>query len=578
MINQTPPVSILVVDDDATKLQTVEAVLANLDVHVVCAQSGRQALRLLLNQTFALTLLDVNMPGMDGFELASLIRGRRNCESMPIIFITAYGDDPFISRGYSLGAVDYILTPIIPDVLRTKVSVFVDLYRRTEQIRRQADHLAQRSAQLSQLANQLTEAEHRERRRLAHILHDDLQQMLVAARMRLSALRPLSANQADAELEIVERLIGDSIATSRSLSIELCPPILHDGDIRKALEWLRGRFQQDHQLLVELVAPDEIPDVPEHLRSFLYQAIRELLFNIVKHAGVAEASVCLRWDGRMLSAIVVDNGRGIEPGTEAGRAGEHFGLFSIRERVQFFNGCFDVHSANGCGTRITLAVPITPAMLVATDPPMPAVSPDPAAGTAPLVHPTAAEGATRILLVDDHVVFRQGLVGLLEATPGIAIIGEASDGLEAIELADLLLPDVVVMDLTMPRMNGIEATRRITANHPHIRVIGLSMHDSQEMEQAIRDAGACRYLTKTGAAGELIQAIREAGEHHRSERPQPPDAATPATSPSEEPRRRDQSRSLPGQRFRAASAACEPQRTTQPSTQPSPPSPYACSN
>jgi CheY-like chemotaxis protein len=578
MIDQEPPVSILVVDDDATKLQTVEAVLANIDVHVVCAQSGRQALRLLLNQTFALTLLDVNMPGMDGFELASLIRGRRNCESMPIIFITAYGDDPFISRGYSLGAVDYILTPIIPDVLRTKVSVFVDLFRRTEQIRRQADHLAQRSAQLSQLANQLTEAEHRERRRLAHILHDDLQQMLVAARMRLTALRRLPANPADAELQIVERLIGDSIDTSRSLSIELCPPVLHDGDIRKALEWLRGRFQQDHQLQVDLVAPDEIPDVPEHLRSFLYQAIRELLFNIVKHAGVAEASVDLRWDGRMLSAVVVDKGRGIEPGSEEGRAGEHFGLFSIRERVQFFNGCFDVHSANGNGTRITLAVPITPAMLVSTDLPMPAVSPNPAAGTAPLEHPTAAEGATRILLVDDHVVFRQGLVGLLEATPGIAIIGEASDGLEAIELANLLLPDVIVMDLTMPRMNGIEATRRITASHPHIRVIGLSMHDSQEMEQAICNAGACRYLTKTGAAGDLIHAIREAGEYHRSERPQPPDAVTISTSPPEEPCRLDQSPTRPGQGVLAASAASEPQRATQPATQRSAPFPPACSN
>lgn len=526
MTESTPPVSILVVDDDASKLRTIEAVLANLDVLVVCAQSGRQALRLLLNQTFALTLLDVNMPGMDGFELASLIRGRRNCESMPIIFITAYGDDPFISRGYSLGAVDYILTPIIPDVLRTKISVFVELYRRTEQIRRQAEHLAQRSAQLSQLANQLTEAEHRERRRLAHILHDDLQQMLVAARMRLTALRPYSTPQTDAELQIVERLIGDSIATSRSLSIELCPPVLHDGDIRKALEWLRGRFQQDHQLQVDLHASDEIPDVPEHLRSFIYQAIRELLFNIVKHAGVEEATVDLRWDGHMLSAIVADNGRGINPGTEAGRAGEHFGLFSIRERVQFFNGQFDVHSGNDCGTRITLAVPLSPTMPISTDLSVAALPPYQVAGPATLVHPPAEEDATRILLVDDHVVFRQGLVGLLEAAPDIAIIGEASNGLEAIELANLLLPDVIVMDLSMPKMNGIEATRRITTNHPHIRVIGLSMHDSQQMEQAIRDAGASQYLSKTGPAGELIQAIREAGGHRCSDRTQPPAAAT----------------------------------------------------
>src|SRR5690554_4537959 len=128
-------VSILLVDDDEKKLLTLQAVLADLALDIVTVQSGRAALRQLLNQNFALILLDVNMPDMDGFETANLIRQRGCSETTPIIFITAYGDELFVERGYSLGAVDYILTPIVPDVLRSKVMVFVELYRQTQKIR-----------------------------------------------------------------------------------------------------------------------------------------------------------------------------------------------------------------------------------------------------------------------------------------------------------------------------------------------------------------------------------------------------------------------------------------------------------
>ena len=115
------------------------------------AYSGREALRSVMEQEFAVILLDVNMPGMDGFETASLIRQRKNSEHVPIIFITAYGDDDHRTRGYSLGAVDYIQTPVVPEVLKTKVSVFVDLFRKTEQVRRQAHWLHHRATQLHKL-------------------------------------------------------------------------------------------------------------------------------------------------------------------------------------------------------------------------------------------------------------------------------------------------------------------------------------------------------------------------------------------------------------------------------------------
>jgi two-component sensor histidine kinase len=135
-------VAILLVDDRPDKLLALESVISTLGQTIVKASSGKEALRCLLHQDFAVILLDINMPGMDGFETASLIRQRRNSEHTPIIFVTGISDtETHVSRGYSLGAVDYILTPVLPDVLRTKVAVFVELHKKTQQIKQQADSL-----------------------------------------------------------------------------------------------------------------------------------------------------------------------------------------------------------------------------------------------------------------------------------------------------------------------------------------------------------------------------------------------------------------------------------------------------
>jgi signal transduction histidine kinase/DNA-binding response OmpR family regulator len=139
MTSADETVHILTVDDLPEKLLAMELVLQQTGVTVVQARSGREALRRLLDRDFAVVLLDVNMPDMDGFETARLIRQRKRSEHTPIIFVTAFSDEMHTTRGYSLGAVDYILSPVIPDVLRTKVGVFVDLYRKTAQVERQAE-------------------------------------------------------------------------------------------------------------------------------------------------------------------------------------------------------------------------------------------------------------------------------------------------------------------------------------------------------------------------------------------------------------------------------------------------------
>src|SRR3979411_2150802 len=133
-------VSILIVDDRPDKRLGYETILDELNENLVRATSGKEALRCLLKQDFAVILLDVNMPGMDGFETAALIRQRPRSETTPIIFISAVNDtETHVSRGYSIGAVDYILTPVVPEILRAKIAVFVDLFKKTEQVKRQAE-------------------------------------------------------------------------------------------------------------------------------------------------------------------------------------------------------------------------------------------------------------------------------------------------------------------------------------------------------------------------------------------------------------------------------------------------------
>jgi len=144
----SPTPQILIVDDNPSQLTALRAILDGLGSTVQCVGSGRDALRALLHHDFAAILLDVNMPTLDGFETAALIRQRPRSEHTPIIFITASVDETHVARGYSLGAVDYIHTPVVPEVLRAKVTVFIELFRTSGEVRRQADSLRRRAEQL----------------------------------------------------------------------------------------------------------------------------------------------------------------------------------------------------------------------------------------------------------------------------------------------------------------------------------------------------------------------------------------------------------------------------------------------
>src|SRR4051812_15665616 len=131
-------VDILLVDDNRSNLLALEAMLADLGQNIVKAESGSEALKRILERDFALVLMDVHMPGMDGLETAEIIRSRARSRHIPIVFLTAYsGTDAQVVKGYSIGAVDFLFKPIVAEILRSKVMVFVDLFKKTEEVKRQ---------------------------------------------------------------------------------------------------------------------------------------------------------------------------------------------------------------------------------------------------------------------------------------------------------------------------------------------------------------------------------------------------------------------------------------------------------
>jgi PAS domain S-box-containing protein len=382
---------------------------------------------------------------------------------------------------------------------------------RTAEVQRLADRLRA-------LATEMSRTEQRERSRLAGVLHDNLQQMLAAAQFQL-----LSA-QGSKDEDKMRRLIGqglgmikESIDMSRNLSHELSPPVLKESGLTAGLRWLSGRMAEQQGFQVSIRNAGTIEPIPEEIRFFLFESAREVLFNAVKHSGTDEAEVILERDPNGdVRIIIEDRGRGFDAAALEDRdAGDiTFGLFSIRERMNHLGGAMEIESEPGKGCRITLTAPVAeaPEPQAAADkralPPVPKHHED----------DTPGDGRIRILVVDDHTIVRQGLVGMLQGISEFQVIGEAADGREAIRQADTLHPDIVLMDVNMPEINGIEATRIIRERHPHMPVIGLSMHVDNAVAQNMLEAGAGAYLTKDGPADILVKTIRET-IHQQPHRP-----------------------------------------------------------
>jgi signal transduction histidine kinase len=213
--------------------------------------------------------------------------------------------------------------------------------------------------QLQKLALELTETENRERQRLAEILHDDIQQILAAAKFHLGIVsaRCKDDETSRATAEQVKQLLVEAIGKSRSLSHELGPPGLAHSDLQETFEWLAGQMQAKHGLTVHVDVGDRIVLQSEPLKTLLFKAAQEMLFNVVKHAQVHEARLHLRrWRGNTRLAVS-DRGRGFDP-RDTGKTTE-FGLLSIRDRVNLLGGRMKVRSAKGKGSTFLILVPDT---------------------------------------------------------------------------------------------------------------------------------------------------------------------------------------------------------------------------
>jgi signal transduction histidine kinase len=214
--------------------------------------------------------------------------------------------------------------------------------------------------QLRSLASDLSLAEERERRRLATELHDHVGQILALAQIKLGALREsANSNALLAPMDEIRRLIEQTIQYTRSLTFELSPPILYDLGFEAAVEWLADTVREQHGILVQVSKDAHHKPMNDEIRVLLFQAVRELLFNVVKHAKAQVVKVSLNREGTNLRVQVADDGvgLGIDP-KSAAAAAQGFGLFSIRERLKHLGGNMEVESLPGRGTQVTLTVPL----------------------------------------------------------------------------------------------------------------------------------------------------------------------------------------------------------------------------
>ena len=318
--------SILLVDDRPENLLALEAALEPLDQNLVKANSGEEALRLLLREEFAVILLDVQMPGLDGFDTAIQIKEREKTKDIPIIFLTAISREPHHAlRGYSTGAVDYMSKPFDPWVLRAKVAVFVDLYEKNSLLKKQKELLGQRLEEryaaekaLEEKAKEL-ERSNADLQQFAYVASHDLQEPLRVMNGYLDLLRESIDGNSEA-LSMIERikrstgrmdaLIEDLLEYAR---VDSQPDPFRDTDLNEVLGYAIGNLEvaiKEHDVTIEA---DPLPTVPGD-QSQLLQLFQNLIANGIKFRSDKPCKITIKAEktGGSWEISINDNGIGID--------------------------------------------------------------------------------------------------------------------------------------------------------------------------------------------------------------------------------------------------------------------------
>jgi signal transduction histidine kinase len=355
------PVNILMVDDQPAKLLSYEAILRDLNENLIKANSGREALDCLLKNDIALALLDVNMPDIDGFELANLIRQHPRYQNMAIIFISGvHMTDMDRIHGYQRGAVDYLSVPVVPELLRAKVTVFAELHRKTRQLEVVNSELRLAEDRLRRLTGRLIQIQDSERRRVARDVHDGLGQYLVGVKMGIDQLaRRMVDDPVNRECVCeISMLLNRAITETRTISHLLHPPLLDEIGLESALAVYTDGFGKRSGISVSLdVAPD-LGRLDSEIETALFRVAQECLLNVHRHSNSATASIALRRNDGHVMLQVRDAGVGMTVSREdPGKAGLGVGLLGIQERIHQLHGTLEIQSVLGDGTLVIAKVP-----------------------------------------------------------------------------------------------------------------------------------------------------------------------------------------------------------------------------
>jgi signal transduction histidine kinase len=372
-MSEHEPLNILMVDDQPGKLLTYEAILSELGENLLTASSAREALSYLLSTSIPIILIDVNMPELDGFELAKLIREHPRYQQTAIIFISAVHLTHLDQlKGYEHGAVDYITAPIIPELLRAKVRVFADLYRKTVALQREIaerqrlEREAQRAQQFALLGRLAAGVSHEIRNPLAalflhvDLLEEELQQPTPGSAAQVAQVLAEIRTQ----LARLEDLVQNYLTLVRASQLERTPQDLGTALHAGAVEWQQLARRQG--VLLRLEGLENLGIVPFHAHT-LCRAILNLIQNALD--AMPQGGTLTLVGQRTATHVqlqVRDTGSGIateqcakifEPLYTTKPGGSGLGLYIVQEIVAAHGGTLTVESAPGCGTTFTITLP-----------------------------------------------------------------------------------------------------------------------------------------------------------------------------------------------------------------------------
>jgi signal transduction histidine kinase len=535
---KTEKVNILLVDDQQARLLSYESILRELDENLISAQSGDEALGLLMKHDFAVVLLDVSMPGMDGFETAAMIHDHPRFERIPIIFVTGVHDTEFDRlKGYKLGAVDYVSIPIVPEILRSKVSVLVELYvqrRQLEKLNRslaeanvtlhaeKTRELEQANVKLRKMNDALEEADRHKDEFIAILAHElrnplapirtavDIMQLVPTDNRHLIAARDVIRRQTSHLTRLVDDLLDVSRITRGTINLRR-----EHIDVRtlvnRAIEAAQPIIDERGHAL-EVASPDEAAVVDGDLTR-LVQVLSNLLNNAAKymHRG-GSIQLRTRVDDSSVEFRVKDRGIGIEPAAvpklfslfsrinnDEGQtqSGMGIGLALVRQLVDLHGGTVSV-SSEGLhqGSEFIVRLPLSQAV-VAT--PVNEVS----SGE----HCDENAALRRVLIADDNIDALDSLAMMLELA-GYAV-RKSFDGIHAVQEAMDWRPHFVLLDIGMPLMDGYEVARRIRAEPwgTDLTLVAISGWSQPHDRERALAAGFDTHFAKPVSFDSLMQVL-----------------------------------------------------------------------